>query len=146
MKRSKEVRIGLLTASLTALLAGCDDAPPSAPTMMTEQNRPAYVRQDECFRDFGEQNCERRTVQSGRTVYQPNYHPGQTHFYESGRGRGYYQGSPTAQPNVAPSAPRGMSTTAPSQPSAGTPSGTGRVSAPGGFGGTARTTVGTGGS
>ncbi len=72
------------------------------PVEMNEENRPAYVKADDCMKDFGEEQCKEEE-HKGRRVYRPIYTPGQTYFYNSGGQMGYYKGSiTTAPPTYSP--------------------------------------------
>ena len=98
MRRSKEVHTVLLTASVGALLGGCEGAPSQAvhspqgvgsqrPVLMTSANRPSYANRQRCETDFGEEKCRRDSGYGGH--YRPIYTPGQTYYVP---GRGYYNG------------------------------------------------------
>jgi uncharacterized protein YgiB involved in biofilm formation len=125
MKRSKEVRLVLLTTSMAALLAACDDgrfatlteceqkngkgacgnSPPAV--MMTAENRPLYTSQARCESDFGQEKCESEKRSSGLRVYRPIFYPGQTYFYPYGHPyyrMGYYNGSASSTPSSSSSA------------------------------------------
>ncbi|OGG60763.1 hypothetical protein A2765_01455 [Candidatus Kaiserbacteria bacterium RIFCSPHIGHO2_01_FULL_56_24] len=116
-RRSKEVKLVLLTASVASMLAACDPVPTSfdsqtgceryngagncaAPqaVLMTDANRPSYEKKDECQQDFGEEKCVEEKRGSG-SVYRPFFHPYQTYFYPHATPgyAGYYGGSPTAR-------------------------------------------------
>lgn len=121
MKRSKEVRTVLLSASLAAFLAGCSQeqfsslqdcekgkgpgncaqTPPA--TLMTNANRPAYTKKDECTKDFGEENCKALPrAGTGAFLWHPIFFPGRTHYYPPGSGySGYYNDSPKQRPTIA---------------------------------------------
>lgn len=108
MKRSKEVRVPLLVASVAALLTGCDDqrfstkaecekisgagncTTPPAPVGMTAANRPEYANRGKCEADFGNEKCDKEMGRHGGAVYRPIYVPGQTFWYPHGTPGGYF--------------------------------------------------------
>ena len=87
MKRSREVQVPLLIASLGTLVAGCDQSP--QPKQPEVQEPPAYMSRTECEAKHGGNNaCDEKpsTHPGGGFVYYP-------HLYNSG-GYPYYYDSP----------------------------------------------------
>lgn len=123
MRRSNEVRIGLLTASLAAFLAGCDGAPDPA----LNSNESVFTSQHECELLYGAGECEGSPARGGGSAayyfYRggywgtyPHYTPSESH---------YYRGSaPAVRHITSPFSSSGSSVM----------SGVPRISSPGGFG------------